>query len=82
MGDFKIMYSIDNLISLGRDMLNRGETSKTVNDIDAGYANNLTRVGTLLVSIGEPFGARLDEFSKADSAFIMREFREYYKITK
>lgn len=75
MPNSKSTYDIDDLIALGRNMLERSEGMSTITDKTAGRANNLTRVGDLLIRLGEPFGFRIDEFNDADARFIMTELR-------
>ncbi len=69
-------YDIDDLIALGRIMLERAESMNTVNEKTAGRANNLSRVGDMLIRLGTPFATRIDEFEDADARFIMNELRK------
>lgn len=73
------MYNIDDLIDLGRDMLDRSEKMNTGNEKSSGRANNLSRIGDLLIRIGTPFGTRLDGLSDSDGRFILNELRKFKK---
>ncbi len=70
-------YDLDDLITLGRNMLARSEGMNTVSDNASGRANNLSRVGDLLTRVGIPFGTRIEEFSDADARFIMDEWEKF-----
>lgn len=71
------MYNVDDLIDLGRDMLDRSERMNTGNEKSSGRANNLSRIGDLLIRIGTPFGTRLDKLSDSDGRFILSELHKF-----
>lgn len=73
----KSVYNIDDLIRLGRNMIDRSEKMNTTNEQASDRANNLCRIGDLLIRVGTPFGTKIEEFSGADGRFIMNELRKF-----